>query len=184
MQTVVFDLEATCWEGGSTLEEQEIIEIGAVRLDSGFEIADEFSELVRPVIRPILSDFCMQLTGIMQQDVDTASEFRIVGRRFLEWIGQKQCTPVSWGAYDLRHLELECRRHDVILPSYFGNAHINLKGLFAKKSKIRQCGMKAALKILRLDFEGMHHRGLDDARNIAKIARIVLADANIEKQSG
>jgi inhibitor of KinA sporulation pathway (predicted exonuclease) len=34
--------------------------------------------------------------------------------------------------------------------------------------------MKGALFMLGLPLEGRHHRGIDDARNIAKIAQIIL----------
>ena len=47
--------------------------------------------------------------------------------------------------------------------------HINLKAVFAKMRKMKQCGMKAALQMLEIPLDGFHHRGIDDARNIAKI---------------
>jgi inhibitor of KinA sporulation pathway (predicted exonuclease) len=39
----------------------------------------------------------------------------------------------------------------------------------------KQLGIAAALKHLGLEFEGRHHRGIDDARNIARIVRHVCA---------
>ncbi|HWO78436.1 MAG TPA: 3'-5' exonuclease, partial [Bacillus sp. (in: firmicutes)] len=35
--------------------------------------------------------------------------------------------------------------------------------------KERGVGMARALEMLKLPLEGTHHRGIDDARNIAKI---------------
>jgi len=37
--------------------------------------------------------------------------------------------------------------------------------------------MSAALTIVNIPLEGHHHRGIDDARNIAKIANLLLPDS-------
>ncbi len=47
MNYIIYDLEATCWEG-SRWEEMEIIEIGAVLLDGEhFQPMAEFEQFVR-----------------------------------------------------------------------------------------------------------------------------------------
>ncbi len=38
---------------------------------------------------------------------------------------------------------------------------------------VQKCGMKKAMAILNLDLNGTHHRGIDDARNIAKILQVI-----------
>jgi 3'-5' exoribonuclease 1 len=102
MHYIIVDLEATCWEKGTRPGRQETIEIGAVRLDTPAGPAPkEFVSFVRPLIRPILSEFCVQLTGIRQEDVDYAAPFPLVFERFLNWIGHRPFVLVSWGAYDL-----------------------------------------------------------------------------------
>ena len=78
MRYVIVDLEATCWEKGTSPDRQEIIEIGAVSLDSNVGPAsEEFACFVRPIIRPFLSAFCVQLTGVRQEDVDQAEFFPV-----------------------------------------------------------------------------------------------------------
>ena len=55
----------------------EIIEIGAVMQSSRtFAIESEFQTFVRPVRRPVLTDFCTELTGITQHDLTDALPFR------------------------------------------------------------------------------------------------------------
>jgi len=85
---IVLDLEATCWEKGTSLERMETIEFGAVRLDGRtlFPVG-EFSRFIRPIEEPVLSDFCKRLTGITQEDVDNAETFPLVFKDFLEWLG-------------------------------------------------------------------------------------------------
>lgn len=40
--------------------------------------------------------------------------------------------------------------------------------------RVKSCGMARALEIAGLPLEGTHHRGADDARNIARLAALVL----------
>jgi inhibitor of KinA sporulation pathway (predicted exonuclease) len=174
MDYIIVDLEATCWEHGSDISEMEIIEIGAVRL-SGQElfVSAEFSRFVRPTQHPILSEFCKQLTSIPQERIDQANPFPFVFSEFLDWIGHGEYTLCSWGNYDLRQFRAECDRHGIPFPSNFTN-HINIKREFSRLHKTKECGMKSALQLVGLPLHGVHHRGIDDARNIAILARLVL----------
>jgi len=48
MRYIIVDLEATCWKKGTRPDRMEIIEIGAVMLDSSSGvISDEFAEFVK-----------------------------------------------------------------------------------------------------------------------------------------
>jgi 3'-5' exoribonuclease 1 len=175
MLYVVVDLEATCWDDGGDRNRMEIIEIGAVRLDNRYRPVDEFSEFVRPTAYLTLSAFCRELTTITQEQVDGAETFPAVFNRFIDWIGPRPARLCSWGNYDLRQFESDCRRHGIAMPAALASDHINLKMEFARWQGVRPCGMARALDQLGLDLAGTHHRGIDDARNIARIAQQVLA---------
>ncbi|MGM0484920.1 MAG: exonuclease domain-containing protein [Candidatus Krumholzibacteriota bacterium] len=173
---VVFDLEATCWGRHKNLSEMETIEIGAVRLDpESYEITDTFSTFVKPDQNPGLSDFCRELTSIRQSDVDSAPGFPGALERFLIWAGGNKVTYCSWGTYDIKQLRKDISSNSVELRDPL-RKHISLKQLFAHLYERKPCSMKKALNILGLELEGIHHRGIDDARNIAKIARIILPE--------
>lgn len=174
MNYLVIDLESTCWENDSALESMEVIEIGAVLLDRErlLPMAD-FSCFVRPTRQPVLSEFCKDLTGISQSQVDKAETFKDAFACLLNWIGATDVIMCSWGDYDRKHLVLECQRHGVPVPEWL-ERHVNLKAEFALQRGIRQCGMKKALQMVGLPLEGSHHRALDDARNIAELARFIL----------
>jgi inhibitor of KinA sporulation pathway (predicted exonuclease) len=171
---IIVDLEATCWEGGNDHNRQETIEIGAVRFSpkDGL-VLGLFSTLIRPVLEPKLTDYCTGLTGIRQNEVDHADPFPEVFPRFIEWCGPGPHRLASWGSYDLRQLTLECQRHSLSVPAWFSD-HLNIKYAFAQRKKVRPCGMAHALKLSGLPPEGRHHRGLDDALNIAKLAALAL----------
>jgi 3'-5' exoribonuclease 1 len=177
MNYIIIDLEATCWKNVMDFTKMEIIEIGAVKLAlDTLEILGEFPRFVRPLDNPLLSDFCAKLTTITQQDVDEAETFDVVFPELLEWIGDEDYKIVSWGNYDMKQFVIDCQRHNMKLPERFEQEHINLKKEFAKLKQRRPTGMKHALRSLGIPLTGTHHRGIDDARNIAKIAQIVLKD--------
>lgn len=174
MGYVIVDLEATCWENTRNTDRMEIIEIGAVYLDSSIgSVIDEFDSFVRPVVTVELSDFCKNLTSITQADVNRADTFGTVFHNFLEWIGTEPFVLCSWGAYDLSQFRVDCHRHNIQFPETF-ESHINLKKEFARLFAVRSCGMSSALKHMGFPLDGTHHRGIDDARNIAKLAQMIL----------
>jgi 3'-5' exoribonuclease 1 len=173
---IIVDLEATCWERSASHKRQETIEIGAVCLNTkGLQVESEFSIFIKPIEEPELSDFCTQLTSIRQQDVDDAPLFPEAFSKFLQWIGNQKFILSSWGAYDPRQLEADCNRHGVAYPAPF-RLHANIKKKFCSRKNRKPCGMKKAMNILGLAMDGTHHRGIDDARNIAKIAHRMLSE--------
>ena len=174
MRYVIVDLEATCWDGGGGRNRMEIIEIGAVEMPSAdAPPGREFAAFVRPAAEPVLSDFCRELTTIAQADVDRAEAFPHIFGTFVEWIGAEPFTLCSWGQYDLNQFRADCRRHGIPLPATF-ERHVNLKALFADLMGAGPTGMSRALAHAGLPLVGTHHRGIDDARNLAALAALVL----------
>lgn len=176
MQHIVVDLEATCWKDAAHHPDMEIIEIGAVRLGDNLEdTGDEFQSFVRPVVQTQLSDFCTELTTISQSDVDAAETFPEVLAKFIAWIGPDEYRLCSWGDYDRNQFDKDCTRHGIHLPERFVSHHVNVKRQFSLRRNVRRCGVAKALTLLDMPFEGTHHRGIDDARNIARIYQAIMA---------
>jgi inhibitor of KinA sporulation pathway (predicted exonuclease) len=70
--------------------------------------------------------------------------------------------------YDKNQLSKDCQLHN--LDDTWIINHINIKQRHAKIRKLdKPCGMEIALTMEGFQLEGTHHRGIDDARNIAKI---------------
>ncbi|WP_216327476.1 3'-5' exonuclease [Deinococcus aestuarii] len=168
----VIDVEATCWEGEPPPgQHNEIIEIGVCVLDLGtLERVEKRSLLVRPEHSEV-SGFCIQLTGLTPEEVASGLPFweacEVLRRDF-----QSASRPwASWGDYDRRQFERQCEG-DVPYP--FGAGHTNAKGVYAAGYGLKRAGMVRALRHAGLPLEGIHHRGADDAWNIAAlIARMV-----------
>ncbi len=186
MRYIVVDLEATCWENVRDPDRMETIEIGAIELPTAeAPPGREFGRFVRPVVEPQLSTFCMRLTTIGQEDVDQAECFAVVFPEFMDWIGTEPFVLCSWGEYDRNQFRTDCRRHGIAMPESF-ERHLNLKKAFAHHFGFKVSGMKRALERAKLPMEGTHHRGIDDARNIARLAGLFLPqwEANQDQEVG
>lgn len=172
---LIVDLEASCSNDGTIpREEMEIIEIGAVlAAPASFQVFDEFQAFVRPVRHAALTPFCRELTGIEQTDVDMAELFPCVMARFAAWFApHAELRFCSWGDYDRKQIAQDCRFHNV--PNPMPVEHLNLKRLFQQSLGMRRAtGMAEALQKVGLRLEGRHHRGIDDARNIARLLPFV-----------
>jgi len=171
---LVIDLEATCDNEGRIPEKiMEIIEIGAVLVEaSTLAPVGEFQTFVRPVIRPKLTPFCTELTTIRQEDVDSAPTFPEAMEALGRFQGELNALFCSWGDYDRKQFEIDAARWGVPLPL---KGHMNLKKRFsATLGETTRYGMASALERVGLPLTGTHHRGIDDARNIAKLLPYLL----------
>jgi 3'-5' exoribonuclease 1 len=164
---LVVDLEATCDDAGTVPRaDSEIIEIGAVLVDGHtLEPLEEFQTFVRPVVCPKLTKFCTELTSITQTDVAYAPLFGEVAPEL--WTFGQGALFCSWGNYDRNQLAMDAARAGVDMP--LPGDHANLKAIFASVLGGRKQGMVSALARVGLEPTGTHHRGIDDARNIARL---------------
>ncbi len=165
---VVVDVETTCWEKRQKGQIMEVIEVGVCLLDIGCGgITDKQSILIKPVYSEV-SDFCAKLTTLTQEVVDTGIGFREACLKLEDEYHTKERVWASYGDFDRRQFERECRLKNVPYP--FGSRHINAKTLFAIKHRLtEEADMDKALSLLGLELIGTHHRGADDAYNVAHI---------------
>ena len=169
-QLVFCDLEFNC--GNNTLE---IIQIGAVKVDDQFEEVGRFNAFVKPLLNPVLTPFCKKLTGISQQSIDEASSFLSVMNDFYAWIcNVEDSTLVFWGHDDSKELAREFRRNnsESNLKTYNFQGHI-------KRQVKSQLGLKTALNLFGVEFEGTQHDALVDAINLRSLYVKVLTSPEI-----
>jgi len=185
LSVLVIDLEATCSDDGSIVsEEMETIEIGACWATVNGDILDSFQSFVRPLKNPLLTSFCKTLTGISQTNVDTAPSFPIVAESLAKFASLYQAkNPIwmSWGKYDHIQIVRDSALHEIAEPIQI--QHLNAKRLFAKNQRIgKEVGMARACLLTSLVPQGMHHRALDDAQNIARLLPWVFGERKLGKQ--
>lgn len=175
---LIIDLEATCWENRKTPDgaaqsndNMEIIEIGCALATREGALLDTRSFLVRPIRHPMLSAFCTGLTSITQEMVAEAPAFPEAIQAMDAWLGdlQRDFTWCSWGNYDRLHLAAQSQEHDA-RPAVLRFPHLNLKRIWRRTTgQKRKNGFAHALAFHNLNFEGHHHRGVDDARNMVQV---------------
>lgn len=172
---VIIDVEATCWEGAVPEGMMsEIIEIGICLLDVNTgEVSDNRGLLVKPE-RSVISPFCTSLTTITPEMVEKDGiSFKEACALLRKTFETQSRAWASFGAYDLKQFQRQCEAMGVGYP--FGPSHINVKTLFALKQRLgHEQGMAGALAMINESLDGTHHRGVDDAKNIAKILRWIL----------
>ncbi|MEM8525610.1 MAG: 3'-5' exonuclease [Bacteroidota bacterium] len=170
MNYIIFDLEATCWQGSPRSKTQETIEIGAFLLNAYGELQGSYNRFIRPILNPYLSSYCTELTTIEQEQVDRAQKFPKVIEEFQDWaeIFEEDYMLCSWGQFDQTLLIADCRLHD-IEEDWLEN-HINLKAQYREIKRLsRPRGLKWAVEKEGFDFDGTHHRAIDDADNLVKV---------------
>ncbi|GII96205.1 3'-5' exonuclease [Sinosporangium siamense] len=165
----VVDVEATCWPGRPPAGQvSEIIEIGLTLVDLA---ARTHVARHRILVRPrhsTVSPFCTDLTGLTQAEVDKGVDFAEACRLLAKEHHAGRRAWASWGDYDRKQFTRQCEASPADYP--FGRRHINAKAVFAEAFALpRRVGMAQALEIAGLPLEGRHHRGDDDAWNIATL---------------
>ncbi|NXJ60795.1 ERI2 exoribonuclease, partial [Rostratula benghalensis] len=199
---IVLDFEATCWRETGP-RRPEIVEFPAVLLNTSTgEIESEFHTYVQPQEHPILSEFCTELTGITQNQVDEGVPLNICLSQFLKWIQKiqkekkvifssdipshstseaKPCTFVTWTDWDLGVcLHYECKRKQLRKPDIL-NSWIDLKATYRAFYNRKPKGLSGALQDLGIAFAGREHSGLDDSRNTARLAWRLICDGCVLK---
>ena len=188
---IVIDFEATCWKERG--ESSEIIEFPAVLFNTETaQILDTFHTYVQPTEQPVLSNFCKNLTGITQDQVDSGMPIGTALMLFNTWLEKKKsdlnfvineimegkacCTLVTWTDWDFNIcLANECRRKGLRkLPCF--NAWADLKCIYKKFYERQPQGLNGALQDLGLKFDGREHCGKADAENTAKLAGKMIGD--------
>ena len=95
----------------------EIIEIGAVKLDSNNQVVDRFSCLIKPKYNEDIASFITGLTGIKTGSVKKAYDLKTALNKFALWIGEGKTRIYSWSDTDLRQLQSECSFKNLSIPA-------------------------------------------------------------------
>ncbi|MDR1563489.1 MAG: exonuclease domain-containing protein [Oscillospiraceae bacterium] len=173
MQYIIFDLE---WNNGNRPIKgsffDEIIEIGAVRLDERLNPVDTFSRLIKPTANLRLSSLVKRLTHINKDELSNAKHFKPVYADFLKWCGLAETTVVTWSTMDIQVLLKNLVFHKMGDALEFMHHFADVQQFVREKLGLdagRSPGLSAAAEILGIKCDDMDmHRALDDAIVTAK----------------
>lgn len=170
MSYIILDLEASCWQNEGIVREQEIIELAACMVNKYGDLTKRFNRIVKPVIHPRLSQYCKQLTGISQSEVDKAKEYDIVINDFLEW-SDWEAEPLDVFTWGNKDYELICNMNQYYkIETDWCKPFIDVKYAYAKLMNLNKpIGLDKALLAEGFEFEGERHRALPDAYNLSKL---------------
>ncbi len=168
MQYIIMDLE---WNNVYSRKKggffNEIIEVGAVKLNDNFEEKGRFSRFINTTLGNRLQRKVRELTHINDSDINNGDGFNHVMSEFRKWIGNVPSIIITWGTTDLYVLienfgyfsgtqTIPFMHYYVDLQSYCENV--------LKHSHETQLGLVKAAEMLDVDFDDSKlHRGLGDS---------------------
>eukprot|EP01084_Bolivina_argentea_P031456 58220_1 len=186
---VVLDFEATCARNYK-IWPQEIIEWPAIIIDTKTNktlSTKTFHYYIKPTVKPKLTKFCTELTGITQELMDTVgckNSIQSVIDEWNVWCFENNLLPnanydpnacvVTVGDADLKPMWSEQKQVSKCSNPALFHSWINVKVIFSDTFQIKAGGMMSMMEYMNIKHEGHHHSGIDDVRNTCKIVQKLL----------
>ncbi len=171
---IVLDLEFTPLRDPDLqrVANNEIIEIGAVKLDEQNKLLDEFQLYVKPQYSSIPSHIT-KITGITEETVADAPEYPEAIRRFTAWVGDSEPSRFyTWSTSDQNVILREADLKEVWLADMYYAHWVDLQRIHQRMYGFaRPMNLTNALGSMQIYFNGTEHGALADARNTAEILR-------------
>ena len=182
MNYIVFDLEfnqAFDFKTGSYSKSNpecpfEIIQIGAVKLNSHFDTIGEFNCYIKPVIYKRLHPYVEKITGITQEIMENGINFNSAYEELSSFVSKDDIL-CSWGGDDVKALFRNIRYHK-LSSSAMPDRYMNIQSFattYLKYEPGKAIGLKNAVELLELQIESDFHNALNDAMYTAEIFKIV-----------
>lgn len=176
MRFIITDLE---WNGSYTRKTHgyfnEIIEIGAVKVDETLGSAETFHTVIRPVISRKLSNIVTDLTNITPEELEEGLPFQEAVKLFTEWIGEEEAVLATWSNTDLLVMMENFRYYNRNETIPFATHYVDLQRFCQHQLEVdsgHQLGLSHAAERLGISEEGMAlHRALDDSILTARVLK-------------
>lgn len=182
MNYIVFDLEWNIAGNKNKVSKAEqkklpfeIIEIGAVKLDSEMQIVSSFNSYVRPKLYPVISRYVSRVTKRDQESLKLGRSFPDAAKDFHSFSENGRPVFCSWSKSDPQVLIENLNYYDIELlnPLYC----LDVQTLFAvvgeKVNSSTQRSIEYALEYLNVTLDKPLHSALNDACYTAKILQAI-----------
>ena len=152
----------------------EIIEIGAVKLDNNLKEVDSFTSMIKPVFSKKLNTYVKNLTNIHDKELNNAENFENIINNFINWCNPDNETVfLTWSDTDL-HVLFENYKEILQLEKVdFINKYTDLQKYiqqFIKTENNNQISLKSASEVYSINTDNFSlHRAEDDSRVCAKL---------------
>ncbi len=175
---IILDLE---WDSAYCIKQHrfvnQIIQIGAVKLNEQLEIVDSFNEIVRSSITKKLSKRFIELTGITTEMMLGGISLTDAFLRYNRWIGSQALT-MTWSTSDLYTL-IENKKF--LLPkgvSFRLGRYMDLQSFVQNEMRaiglefVSQISLSHAAELLGITFDDIDlHKAQDDCILSAKLLK-------------
>lgn len=152
---------------------QEIIEIGAVKLDEQYKEIDCYKRYVKPEFSQEITKKYAALTGITTHMVSQEATFNEVILDFISWCGEEDYVIYAWSGNDLSQLnqEMKLKKTQVEKALLYAikNWHDFQREFCDLLGFYKPISLQTAVSSIGNEFSGQMHDALWDARNTAAI---------------
>ncbi len=175
MQYVLMDLE---WNGSYSKRAHgyfnEIIEIGATKLDEHLQKIDRFHFMIKPVVSKKITNIVTDLTGIEASTLEDGGTFEEAIAALKVFV-PKDAVVLTWSNTDLMVLVENCRfffkRERIPFLHFYADAQAYCQPRIDPDTPAgQQMGLTRAGEALGISLEGLEaHRAVDDSELTARI---------------
>ena len=167
---IFFDFEMNCV---GNFKDVEIISIGAVKTTLDGKILSQFYSCIKPKNIYKLTNKCIEITSLKQEEIDNAKSFESVFKEFEKWCGNKRNLFLYWGGNDISVLKNDSNRikENIKIVNNIINFNIDYQEVLCKDilNLNNFPSLKNAVLKYNLDFHGLQHNALDDSYNLSKL---------------
>lgn len=178
MNYIILDLEWNQCPDGKEKENKdlpfEIIEIGAVKLDSDRHYLDSFERMVAPKVYRSLHHITKDIVHTSMKELMKGADFMDAAKDFFAWCGEDYifCT---WGSMDLVELQRNCRFYNVEynfpMPFIFYDLQKSYSLCYDDgKSRV---SLETAITEMNIEKDLTFHSAMSDARYTAKVFELM-----------
>ena len=173
MNYIIFDLE---WNQSMNREIEnprmpfEIIEIGAVKLDSKFNLIDSYSSIVKPRLYKKLQPHIKSILNYDEQTLRTGRPFDMVCREFLKWCGDDFIFG-TWGSMDISYLQNNMDYY-YMNPYNAPLKYYNIQQIYAdlvENNSNSMAKLEKAVSDMNIAIDRPFHSAVNDAYYTAKV---------------
>ncbi len=169
MNYIIFDFE---WNNVYNYKTQkginEIIEIGAVKLNASLDIVDTFKQLIKPKVTKKLGSRFKNLTHITNEEIKkNGIDFDHAFSDFARWCGREKNVFLSWSNSDLYTLADNFKRFTgsayVAFMNYYADAQKYCMHFIENSTTANQISLANCAQIFNIEIDTTNlHRALED----------------------
>ncbi|WP_458407299.1 exonuclease domain-containing protein [Anaerotignum sp.] len=153
---------------------EEIIQIGAVKVNENLEFIDMFKVNIKPRVYPIINEEVKKLTHLTEEQLEKGMHFEAVNLAFLDWCGENYIF-LTWGEDDIRVLHQNQHAYGIeqVRVENYGDVQ-KIYALQITKD-YRQYALEKVLQTHNINGL-IAHNALNDAWNTLQICRCLKLD--------